>query len=73
MFLPVVQQSLHQAGDGGDQRDAALPPRLPLNLFQQTGGRNEEDTETGRRCEDQKPTQRTIEKMAEGDVTGKNI
>lgn len=46
MFLPVVQQSLHQAGDGGDQRDAALPPRLPLNLFQQTGGRNEEDTET---------------------------
>lgn len=37
---PVVEQPLHESGDGGDQGDAALPPGLALDLLQQAGGRD---------------------------------
>lgn len=33
---PVIQQSLHESRDGGDEWDPRLPPGLLLYLFQQT-------------------------------------
>lgn len=47
--VPVVQQSLHQTRDSGDERDATLPPRLPLNLLQQTGIARERERARERR------------------------
>lgn len=59
---PVVQQPLHQPGDGGDQRDPALPPRLSLDLLQQAAGRTERDKTERREHRRRRVTKRKRER-----------
>lgn len=52
--LPIVEQSLHQASDGGDQGDPTLPPGLSLNLLQQAEGQMKRGRTRQMEREDQK-------------------
>lgn len=70
---PVVQQPFHQTSDSRDQRDPALPPRLPLNLLQQAAGQTKRDEDKMERTSRLERGAREMERVRERGIAMEEI